>query len=48
MHTEALADEHANMVNLLKNTTGLDTVTRVETRVKAVQNDHMVDIEDDD
>ena len=48
MQTEALAGEHANMVNLLKNITGLDTVTRVETRVKGIQDDRMTDIEDDD
>ena len=48
MHTEALAGEHANMVNLLRNITGLDTVTRVETRVEGIQNDHMTDIEDED
>ena len=46
MHTEALADEHANMVSLLKNITGLDTVTPVETRVEGVQDNHMTDIDD--
>ena len=48
MHTEAFTNKHANMVNLLKNITGLDTVTRVETRVEGVQDDHTTDIEDED
>ena len=48
MHTEALAGEHANRVNLLRNVTGLNTVTHVETRVEGIQNDHITDIEDED
>ena len=50
-HTNAhkmLANEHANMVILLKKITNLDTVTRVETWIEGVQDNHMIDIDDND
>ena len=43
-----LANEHANMVILLKKITNLDTVTRVETWIEGVQDNHMIDIDDND
>ena len=43
MHTEALVQEHTQMVSYLQAITGVNMVTRVE----GVRDDNMTDIEDD-
>ena len=48
MHTEALAEEHANMVELLRKMTSSGAATQVDVHVLGTINSDMTDIEDED